>query len=160
MLNVIIFLFFTLKLNFSREHVSGNFLFCQHSWMLHKWCSTNAFIVLYCIACVFTCLTFCSVDKLCVSETSTYPQTTNSCGWHADVSEDGYLQSDTSIHTNSCCRTNSACMSDSLRCCHCDRSSLHTDWRPLLLVIPMRLGLTDINPIYFDAVKVCMIFWY
>ena len=27
-------------------------------------------------------------------------------------------------------------------------------WRPLLLVIPLRLGLTEINPIYFDSLKV------
>ncbi|XP_035828823.1 cysteine protease ATG4B [Aplysia californica] len=28
-------------------------------------------------------------------------------------------------------------------------------WRPLLLMIPLRLGLTEINPIYFDALKKC-----
>ena len=27
-------------------------------------------------------------------------------------------------------------------------------WQPLLLIIPLRLGLTEINPIYFDALKV------
>ncbi|KAL8595912.1 hypothetical protein ACOMHN_018224 [Nucella lapillus] len=27
-------------------------------------------------------------------------------------------------------------------------------WQPLLLIVPLRLGLTDINPIYFDALKV------
>ena len=27
-------------------------------------------------------------------------------------------------------------------------------WRPLLLVVPLRLGLTDINPIYFADLKV------
>lgn len=27
-------------------------------------------------------------------------------------------------------------------------------WRPLLLVIPLRLGLTEINSTYFNAVKV------
>jgi len=27
-------------------------------------------------------------------------------------------------------------------------------WRPLLLVIPLRLGLSEINPVYFSAVKV------
>ena len=29
------------------------------------------------------------------------------------------------------------------------------NWKPLLLIIPLRLGLTDINPIYFEALKVC-----
>ena len=28
------------------------------------------------------------------------------------------------------------------------------NWKPLLLIIPLRLGLTDINPIYFEALKV------
>jgi len=27
-------------------------------------------------------------------------------------------------------------------------------WKPLLLIIPLRLGLTDINPVYFDSLKV------
>ena len=27
-------------------------------------------------------------------------------------------------------------------------------WRPLLLVIPLRLGLSDINPVYVNALKV------
>jgi hypothetical protein len=31
-------------------------------------------------------------------------------------------------------------------------------WQSLLLIIPLRLGLTDINPIYFDALKVGMAF--
>lgn len=29
-------------------------------------------------------------------------------------------------------------------------------WRPLLLIIPLRLGLTEINPIYFDSLKKCL----
>ena len=29
-----------------------------------------------------------------------------------------------------------------------------TTWKPLLLIIPLRLGLSDINPIYFDHLKV------
>ena len=32
--------------------------------------------------------------------------------------------------------------------CHCDK------WRPLLLVIPLRLGLTEINPVYANALRV------
>ena len=40
-----------------------------------------------------------------------------------------------------------------------DASSLHPvgaegDWRPLLLVVPLRLGLQNVNPVYFNAVKV------
>ena len=31
-------------------------------------------------------------------------------------------------------------------------------WRPLLLVVPLRLGLTDINPIYFADLKVMFAF--
>jgi len=104
---------------------------------------------------MYVCLMLCCVDKLCVSETPTYTQTVNSCGCHADVSEDEHMQSDASIDTNSCSsRTHSACTLDGVRCCQRDCTSLHSDWRPLLLVIPMRLGLTDVNPIYFDAVKV------
>ncbi|KAK7091036.1 hypothetical protein V1264_010753 [Littorina saxatilis] len=29
-------------------------------------------------------------------------------------------------------------------------------WQSLLLIIPLRLGLTDINPIYFEALKKCL----
>ncbi|XP_046542398.1 LOW QUALITY PROTEIN: cysteine protease ATG4B-like [Haliotis rubra] len=29
-------------------------------------------------------------------------------------------------------------------------------WKPLLLIIPLRLGLTDINPVYFDSLKSCL----
>ncbi|KAG4074005.1 hypothetical protein HA402_014210 [Bradysia odoriphaga] len=28
-------------------------------------------------------------------------------------------------------------------------------WKPLLLIVPLRLGLSDINPIYIDALKKC-----
>lgn len=34
----------------------------------------------------------------------------------------------------------------------CEASPL---WTPLLLIIPLRLGLSDINPVYFDALKKC-----
>jgi len=33
-------------------------------------------------------------------------------------------------------------------------SETRRHWRPLLLVIPLRLGLSEINPIYFSAIKV------
>jgi len=93
------------------------------------------------------CLMVCFADKLCTSKTPTVPQTTSSCGQPAVASEDRYLQSNASVYTDSCCSTNDICTSN------CSPSSC-TDWRPLLLVIPMRLGLSDVNPIYFDAVKV------
>ena len=28
-------------------------------------------------------------------------------------------------------------------------------WKPLLLIIPLRLGLTDINAVYVESLKVC-----
>jgi len=34
---------------------------------------------------------------------------------------------------------------------HCETKS---HWQPLLLVIPLRLGLSEINPVYFSAIKV------
>lgn len=30
-----------------------------------------------------------------------------------------------------------------------------SDWKPLLLVIPLRLGISDVNPIYYDQLKAC-----
>ncbi|KAK2154818.1 hypothetical protein LSH36_256g02042 [Paralvinella palmiformis] len=36
--------------------------------------------------------------------------------------------------------------------CHCDK------WRPLLLVIPLRLGLSEINPVYANALRTCLSF--
>jgi len=33
-------------------------------------------------------------------------------------------------------------------------SATRKHWRPLLLVIPLRLGLSEINPVYFSAIKV------
>lgn len=29
-----------------------------------------------------------------------------------------------------------------------------TDWMPLLLIVPLRLGLSEINPVYIDGLKV------
>ena len=33
-------------------------------------------------------------------------------------------------------------------------------WRPLLLFIPLRLGLSEINPAYYNALKVCFVLFY
>ncbi|KAK3093883.1 hypothetical protein FSP39_021420 [Pinctada imbricata] len=33
-----------------------------------------------------------------------------------------------------------------------------TKWKPLLLFIPLRLGLTDINSVYFESLKICLSF--
>ncbi|XP_026737726.1 cysteine protease ATG4B [Trichoplusia ni] len=33
--------------------------------------------------------------------------------------------------------------------------SVVTDWMPLLLIVPLRLGLSEINPVYIDGLKIC-----
>ncbi|CAG9862759.1 unnamed protein product [Phyllotreta striolata] len=33
-----------------------------------------------------------------------------------------------------------------------------TDWKPLLLIVPLRLGLTEINPIYISGIQKCFQF--
>lgn len=40
-----------------------------------------------------------------------------------------------------------------------DQVKVERPWRPLLLFIPLRLGLCDINPLYFNDLKVntCLI---
>lgn len=30
-----------------------------------------------------------------------------------------------------------------------------SDWMPLLLIVPLRLGLSEINPVYINGLKVC-----
>lgn len=35
---------------------------------------------------------------------------------------------------------------------------LLSDWMPLLLIIPLRLGLSEINPVYLDGLKVNIYF--
>ncbi|XP_047544591.1 cysteine protease ATG4B [Vanessa atalanta] len=30
-----------------------------------------------------------------------------------------------------------------------------SDWMPLLLIVPLRLGLSEINPVYIDGLKIC-----
>ena len=121
-------------------------------------CAPSLLTICNVIAIHCCCLMLCSADNLCISETPTISQTANSCSQHAVMPEDRYLQSNASnsTYTNSCCATSDVCTSNSSPCScrHC------TDWRPLLLVIPMRLGLSDVNPIYFDAVKVCMFLYY
>lgn len=36
-----------------------------------------------------------------------------------------------------------------------DKSDAGTSWKPLLLIIPLRLGLSEINPIYVAGLKKC-----
>jgi len=36
-----------------------------------------------------------------------------------------------------------------------NETAAQSKWRPLFLVIPLRLGLTEINPIYFSSIKKC-----
>ncbi|XP_060792557.1 cysteine protease ATG4A [Neoarius graeffei] len=39
---------------------------------------------------------------------------------------------------------------------HSQRHSQHSlDWRPLLLLIPLRMGINNINPVYIQALKEC-----
>uniref|UniRef100_A0A671PM16 Cysteine protease n=1 Tax=Sinocyclocheilus anshuiensis TaxID=1608454 RepID=A0A671PM16_9TELE len=37
----------------------------------------------------------------------------------------------------------------------CLKTSMPLDWRPLLLVIPLRMGINSINPVYIQAFKEC-----
>uniref|UniRef100_A0A6Q2X6I4 Cysteine protease n=1 Tax=Esox lucius TaxID=8010 RepID=A0A6Q2X6I4_ESOLU len=39
--------------------------------------------------------------------------------------------------------------------CPLSQSQLLSDWRPLLLVIPLRMGINHINPVYIQALKEC-----
>uniref|UniRef100_A0A8C7L5I9 Cysteine protease n=1 Tax=Oncorhynchus kisutch TaxID=8019 RepID=A0A8C7L5I9_ONCKI len=39
--------------------------------------------------------------------------------------------------------------------CPHSQSQSRSDWRPLLLVIPLRLGINHINPVYIQALKEC-----
>ncbi|KAL4715162.1 hypothetical protein ACJJTC_012209 [Scirpophaga incertulas] len=34
-------------------------------------------------------------------------------------------------------------------------NAIMTDWMPLLLIVPLRLGLSEINPVYVDGLKIC-----
>lgn len=46
-------------------------------------------------------------------------------------------------------------------CAHDKNKSSHLDptkWKPLLLIIPLRLGLTDINSVYIESLKKCLSF--
>ncbi|GAB1608995.1 Hypothetical predicted protein [Argonauta hians] len=38
----------------------------------------------------------------------------------------------------------------------CPKQQQQPAWSPLLLIIPLRLGLTDINPLYFNSLKMCL----
>uniref|UniRef100_A0A8C7JKV7 Cysteine protease n=1 Tax=Oncorhynchus kisutch TaxID=8019 RepID=A0A8C7JKV7_ONCKI len=44
---------------------------------------------------------------------------------------------------------------DGHRATTCPHSQSHSDWRPLLLVIPLRMGINHINPVYIQALKEC-----
>ncbi|KAK3763780.1 hypothetical protein RRG08_065743 [Elysia crispata] len=39
-----------------------------------------------------------------------------------------------------------------------ENASSTSAWKPLVLIIPLRLGLTEINPIYFDSLRKCFTF--
>ncbi|KAJ4436342.1 hypothetical protein ANN_18973 [Periplaneta americana] len=40
----------------------------------------------------------------------------------------------------------------------CKPQSLQGDWKPLVLVVPLRLGLSEINPVYIQGLKTCFTF--
>ncbi|CAH0557586.1 unnamed protein product [Brassicogethes aeneus] len=43
--------------------------------------------------------------------------------------------------------------------CPCNKTTqLRTQWTPLLLIVPLRLGLTNVNPIYLESLKKCFEF--
>ncbi|KAJ8276166.1 hypothetical protein COCON_G00079180 [Conger conger] len=37
----------------------------------------------------------------------------------------------------------------------CPHPHSHSEWRPLLLIIPLRMGINHINPVYIQAIKEC-----
>ena len=80
------------------------------------------------------------------------------CGNTCDVSR----QSTTTESVGSGCERQSShrgCTADrdAEQCLGRNGSNTHTEtrrhWRPLLLVIPLRLGLSEINPVYYSAIK-------
>lgn len=38
------------------------------------------------------------------------------------------------------------------------QSDGHSEWKPLVLIVPLRLGLSEINPIYIQGLKTCFTF--
>ena len=60
------------------------------------------------------------------------------------------LTKDLDFKTSTNCRLCACCFTELL----CQGEEKDSIWNPLLLVIPLRLGLLNINPIYIDALKV------
>jgi len=87
----------------------------------------------------------CHANSCDVSSQSTTSQLTQSSG-------DGFEQ--TLPDSGSVCTTDRN-SEQSLRQ-HDSRTHAKTErrWRPLLLVVPLRLGLSEINPVYYSSVKV------
>uniref|UniRef100_A0A6Q2WR53 Cysteine protease n=1 Tax=Esox lucius TaxID=8010 RepID=A0A6Q2WR53_ESOLU len=50
---------------------------------------------------------------------------------------------------------NTVVIEDITTTCPLSQSQLLSDWRPLLLVIPLRMGINHINPVYIQALKEC-----
>uniref|UniRef100_A0A8C7KU96 Cysteine protease n=1 Tax=Oncorhynchus kisutch TaxID=8019 RepID=A0A8C7KU96_ONCKI len=50
---------------------------------------------------------------------------------------------------------NTVVIEDITTMCPHSQSQSRSDWRPLLLVIPLRLGINHINPVYIQALKEC-----
>jgi len=81
---------------------------------------------------------------------------------HCDDKCDIFRQSTTPKSVRSGCEQQSFdrdCIAgrDAEQCLGHNDSDSHSEtrrhWRPLLLVIPLRLGLSEINPVYYSAVK-------
>lgn len=72
------------------------------------------------------------------------------------------------IPTEKMCRSPPQSSSTAHSSAHLHRSALGrnrnaaglcTGWKPLLLIIPLRLGINHINPVYIDAFKVSFFFF-
>ncbi|XP_035637079.2 cysteine protease ATG4A-like [Oncorhynchus keta] len=66
------------------------------------------------------------------------------CGWGEPFTS-GETPEQACLHTHG----NRATM------CPHSQSQSRSDWRPLLLIIPLRLGINHINPVYIQALKEC-----
>lgn len=44
--------------------------------------------------------------------------------------------------------------------CKQHKKSICDTWDPLLLIVPLRLGLNEFNQDYKEAIKVCVTFFY
>ncbi|GFR79302.1 cysteine protease [Elysia marginata] len=74
----------------------------------------------------------------------------------ADSVSIGTSESRSKVVIQNCSKDNSADES-TIENTSCSASSASA-WKPLVLIIPLRLGLTEINPIYFESLRKCFTF--